>query len=242
MGAFYRVMVAALAAILATLCAGCSWFDDTPSYRYRLTVEVDTPEGLKTGSSVIEVDTRTVRPGSSPASVGVSLRARGEAVVVDLPDGRTLFALLQSSEDSQWAARVMLVLAPKSREPFVEQFDNMMELYGKGPIALPRMWPAVGHLPRRSAYPMLVIFGDLDDPASVEEVDPDNLAAHFGEGVALRRITVEMTDDPVTSGIEKRLGWLPHFYDKMLDGQRLNNSRALANNLSQGSFAKGTID
>lgn len=56
---------------------------------------------------------------------------------------------------------------------------------------LPR-YVGTGHY-RRSAYPMLVNFGDLADPASVEEVDPDNLAANFGEGVALRRITVEMT-------------------------------------------------
>ena len=54
----------------------------------------------------------------------------------------------------------------------------------------------------------LVTFGDLDDPTSVEEVDPDDLAATFGEGVSLKRITVQMTDDLVTTGIEERLGWL----------------------------------
>lgn len=55
--------------------------------------------------------------------------------------------------------------------------------------------------------PMLVTFGDLSDPTSMAEVDPDNLAATFGAGVSLKRITVQMTDDPVTTGIEKRLGW-----------------------------------
>jgi hypothetical protein len=55
---------------------------------------------------------------------------------------------------------------------------------------------------------MLVRFRDIADPTSVEKVDPDNLAASFGEGVKLRRITVQLTDDPVTTGIEKRLGWL----------------------------------
>ncbi|HAW37080.1 MAG TPA: hypothetical protein DCX71_13555, partial [Erythrobacter sp.] len=42
---------------LALTVAGCSLTDQTPVYRYRLTVEVDTPDGVKTGSSVIEVDT-----------------------------------------------------------------------------------------------------------------------------------------------------------------------------------------
>ncbi len=39
-------------------------------------------------------------------------------------------------------------------------------------------------------------------------VDPDDFAASFGEGVSLKRITVQITDDPVTTGIEERLGWL----------------------------------
>ena len=42
----------------AFVLGGCSLTesDKTPDYRYRLTVEVDTPEGLKIGSSVIEVE------------------------------------------------------------------------------------------------------------------------------------------------------------------------------------------
>ncbi|MGB7418161.1 MAG: hypothetical protein WA918_03180, partial [Erythrobacter sp.] len=33
-------------------------------------------------------------------------------------------------------------------------------------------------------------------------------AATFGEGTSLKRITVKLTDDPVTTGIDERLGWL----------------------------------
>jgi hypothetical protein len=106
------------------------------------------------------------------------------------------------------------------------------------------MWPRVGHLAERPAYPMLVTFGDEADPTSVTLVDPDDLAATFGAGVKLRRITAELTDDPVTTGIEKRLGWLTNYYDKMLDGRSIRHIDAenrLANNLSQNSFAVGTI-
>lgn len=88
---------------------------------------------------------------------------------------------------------------------------------------------------------MLVTFGDLADPTSVRLVDANNLAANFGEGVSLKRITVQMTDDPVTTGIEGRLQWLPKMYSTMLDGQRLNNSQALANNLNQGAFSQGIL-
>lgn len=62
---------------------------------------------------------------------------------------------------------------------------------------------------------MLVTFRDIDDPASVEKVDPANLAATFGEGVSLKRITVELTDGPVTRGIEERLPWLPNVYENL---------------------------
>ena len=55
---------------------------------------------------------------------------------------------------------------------------------------------------------MLVTFEYLADPTSVRRVDPDDLASTFGEGVSLKRITVQVTDDPVTTGIEKRLVWL----------------------------------
>jgi hypothetical protein len=60
----------------------------------------------------------------------------------------------------------------------------------------------------RSHYPLLVAFMDINDPNSVREVDPDNLAATFGPGVSLKRITLEITDEPVTEGkIESVLGW-----------------------------------
>ena len=70
-----RVAVLALAPLALAAC-GLSE-DGAPDYRYRLTVEVDTPQGVKTGSSVIEVQQRFVRPGSNPAGRAMSFRTRG---------------------------------------------------------------------------------------------------------------------------------------------------------------------
>lgn len=58
------------------------------------------------------------------------------------------------------------------------------------------------------ALPVLVRFGDLDDPASVALVDPQDLAASFGPGVVLKSATVQVTADPITHGIDSRLSWL----------------------------------
>jgi hypothetical protein len=200
---------------LALATSACASDDTAPDYRYRLTVEVETPEGLKTGSSVIEVKQR-------------------------LPGGKTLFALLRSDNNVDWASYVMQTLAPHlDSETFAQQLDNMLLL--KGEIVLPRTFPPVGHLKERSAYPMLVTFGDLDDPTSVEEVDPDDLAATFGKGISLKRITVQMTDDPLTAGIERRLGWLEahgrHHASLKPSGSRYLDEAQLINLVTHGDFS-----
>jgi hypothetical protein len=56
--------------------------------------------------------------------------------------------------------------------------------------------------------PMLVRFRDSKDPKTIEIVRPDELFRFFGNGVSLRRVTIEMTDDPITTGIE---GLLPPY-------------------------------
>ena len=48
---------------------------------------------------------------------------------------------------------------------------------------------------------MIVKFRDLNDPKSVEMVDP--------VAIGVKRIVIETTGDAVTAGIEERLGWLP---------------------------------
>lgn len=198
-----------LTLLLALLLGGCGLAgeDRTPDYRYRLTVEIDTPEGLRTGSSVIEVEQNMGRSAGTGFGKIIMRRIRGEAVAVDLPGGHTLFALLQSEDETDWAGTVMHYLAPKAEdEKFEERFDNVLLIEGER--ELPRHWPPFAGGLILSGYPMLVRFADIADPKTVEKVDPDKLAAAFGTGVKLRRITVQMTDDPVTTGIEWRLGWL----------------------------------
>src|SRR5438309_1636020 len=63
------------------------------SFRFRLTVEVDTPEGLRTGSSVIEVTVHV--PSSFWKSMAVvTSETQGEAVFVDVGNGRNVIATL----------------------------------------------------------------------------------------------------------------------------------------------------
>ena len=214
--------VLALAIVTALLWGSGFFHDETPDYRYRLTVEVETPEGLKTGSSVIEVNTSVAGRNSIPVPGTVSHRVRGEAVTVDLGARGVLFALLRSDDNFDWAKNVVYRVASKvprvrdaegrldSDGDFEAQFAAMLE--HREPIELPRTFPNRGHLKDQPARPMLVRLADIADPSTVQRVDPDDLAAGFGPGVKLRRITVQLTDDLVTTGIEQRLTWLPDVY------------------------------
>jgi hypothetical protein len=184
--------------LLATLAvlplAACGKFKQLPTYRYRLTVAIDTPEGVRTGSSVIEVRTSLGVSAADPAGSQLFGKVTGQAVAVDLPDHKTLFALLTQperpagtgAEDYAFAA-----LMP----PTKNYAQALAEIRTKRNAA---------ELPP-DAYPILVWFRDINDPGSVEKVTPDDLAATFGPGYAVHNITAQITDDPVTKGIENRL-------------------------------------
>jgi hypothetical protein len=87
----------------------------------------------------------------------------------------------------------------------------------------------------------LVTFGNISDPTSVQQVDPDDLAATFGAGYALRAVTLEITGEPVTIGVvEGVLGWLHDVWPNQLDGQRYETIKAsnrFANSISTGNFS-----
>jgi hypothetical protein len=74
-----------------------------------------------------------------------------------------------------------------------------------------------------TSLPLLVRFRDLDDPKTVERVDPLDLGKSFGTGVKLQRATLEIvpagtwplndygiTGEQITTGISERLKWIDH--------------------------------
>ena len=212
----------------ALALAGCGM---RPSYRYRMTVEVETPQGVKTGTAVREVSFY-----SRPQGV-YGARIKGEAVAVDLPGGQVLFALLTGEDfDPDHAAWIADWALERELEPGGENAD-----YDAGDFA--EIWPThprtVSPINQSgAAVPMLVRFADLADPATVQRVDPANLAASFGPGVKLIRITVEKTWKGVTTGIGERLGWLGEFRNHNFNGDRFEflQKKELSAHLSSGVF------
>jgi hypothetical protein len=86
--------------------------------------------------------------------------------------------------------------------------------------------------------PDLVTFADINDPKSVIEIDPNDLQATLGSNVTWNEITLESTDEPVSKGIEKKLTWLPAYFERnlRLDGSNYGANRELSNILSWPDF------
>jgi hypothetical protein len=94
-------------------------------------------------------------------------------------------------------------------------------------------------------YPQLVHFRDVRDPKSVAAVDPAHLDAAFGPGVRLKRITVQVTGDPVTRGIEGRLPKPPYIRSFVYDGEEseqlnLHKGKTVSEVVDVEKFMQGT--
>ncbi|MEQ1710633.1 MAG: hypothetical protein ABL908_04440 [Hyphomicrobium sp.] len=90
-----------------------------------------------------------------------------------------------------------------------------------------------------SDLPDLVTFEDVSDPRTVMEVDPAAPEKALGAGVSFGAVTLEITGEPVTTGIETRLGWLVGM-NLYLDGQKYRASNTFANSVHSNYFREGT--
>ena len=228
---FGRGVLAVLAGVAAMLLSGCDVNSPTMGFIWqepyypKLKVEVETPEGIKTGYSVIEVKWD---------KAGRGFNVRGEAVAVDLPKGETLFVLLGSGSSGDWAAYLHQIVK-------LENSPEDQALYYSRIAANRQVWPITGdHLPPwvddRTNYPYFVRFRDIKDPKTVERVDPADLAKTFGPGVKLKSFTLQMTDEPVTEGIAERLPKPPYIRNFVYEGE---DSEAL--NLYKGKKVSEVI-
>jgi hypothetical protein len=201
------------------------------SYRYKLTLAVNTPDGVKRGSSVVEVLFQDV----SIPERGTMHKLRGQALYLDLgPGARPLIALLTSK------------LHPKYGKDIRWSPDGgptlrlMSSIYGIPPSGdVPRIASLRGaHKITPDDLPDLVTFADINDPNSVIEVVPNDLQAALGPGVSWNEITLESTDEPITTGIKATLRWIPAYHNRMLDGDILQRGRknTLANKFGTFDF------
>lgn len=170
----------ALGLLACGLVGGCDLFYPSEPLRYRMTVTVDTPDGTRSGSSVLE-STITAGTRFGDAS-GIRYRMEGEAVTVPLPNGKVLFVLLRSQDigdPASYHANLMQVAACRNGHPSETPPPSICE---GGNWQEFRNWARNEQLSvelDHSIYPMVVTFGDIENPSTVESVNPNNLEAEM---------------------------------------------------------------
>jgi hypothetical protein len=230
-----RGLMALLAAAPAAFLSGCGsgpWF-----IRYRLTLEVETPEGTKTGSGVIEHAARwndgiTRGLGAGP---GLAVATRGEAIITDLGERGLLLCLL-TRDAARYPSSDELLLS--NIFPF-DKWGGSIEDYSTYLGRLEWRKPVADAPLER--LPMLARLRDPQDPATAERVDPTNLAATFGTGVRLVRVTAQITDDPLAAPtIENKLPWIRTLQGSIANTLGLKREYMdELNQINDGSFRQG---
>jgi hypothetical protein len=236
---------AALACCGAVAVIGPQGCGSIQTYRYKLALEADVNGVIRRGFNVLEfgfgVSRRMANSGGS-----------GEALSMDLGQGqRPLIALVRRRP--QFDERHKLIRAPENawgeigvgpqsfaklyglRDVYLDQhtgemvgFDKLLRQRG------PRDYPA-SHLPD------LVTFANIKDPLTVMEVDCENPGDALQCDFTWKRITLEITDEPLTTGIDKKLPWLDriHKAGTRLDGEKyLSTSDTPASRIGGGAFKR----
>ena len=190
--------------LLAAIVIGDQIRINRPGHKYRMTVAVETPDGVKAASGVL-----AITPDRSYAR-DRGTRTSGDAVYVDLGNGKNLVALLvhlDKTLDLDAINYVALRAYPAASGKRVN-FNNMSKQTGLVPV-------------QGTLVPVLVAFADPANPGSAKVVSPENAEAVLGKGFRLRGISAEATPngfwpidfggvlgEPVTRGIAARLPWL----------------------------------
>jgi len=184
---------------------------DSITWRYKLTFNVSTPDGVKSASSVVEVKSDV---SGSFWKTGVADHANGEALYLDLgPGRRPIVALIwrpvelrRWRTNTRWGEvspsgllRALMGITHKPdynyQTDFLDEIRRMKSNKGIYQVA-------------PKDLPDLVTFADVADPNSVMVVDGEHLDATLGPGVAWQAITIQIVDEPVTRGLPEKLPWL----------------------------------
>ncbi|WP_299616031.1 hypothetical protein [uncultured Tateyamaria sp.] len=177
---------------LALSVAACS---KTYDWKQRIRLVISTPDGEVIGEAVQSVEIVYYRKWAQINGFARDYSQKGEAVAVELGNGRYVFALLAGAS---LAKEILPDLGKTSRWP--DAFREIEALNGTGPHDLDFFG--------RTAI-RLVTFGDVTDPSSIQVLQKGELSELIGPGFAVARLQIEITSDPITLGkIDKILPWL----------------------------------
>lgn len=219
-------------------------------WRYKITIAVQTPEGLKTGSSIREIS-GNLQPPILTGRHLVTHSARGEAVVVDLGKRGLIFAPLIGRYGDN---RIVADTFPNNCERMQAKKEAacVINFYTAGKQTAPKKldeWD----------YPLFVNFADINDPKTIQRVldmkpcprskqwstyeklciEKDYFEEFYGAGVYLESVTIEMTKEPLVYKIINYLPWLNTLGSKTFHGEEYHlksPENSLANQMRRSAF------
>lgn len=221
-----RTIAAGLFCTAALALPGCGLLGRDAAFRFRMTVDVATSEGVKRGSAVYQVAAHAglFNLGDvSGNSVGI---VDGEAAVVELPNGPLFVLLALPKAGGPLGSLASAALTSGMRSDGLT-FIKAVRKLGK------RSAHVSAELPRKH-WPMMVRFVDPADPKTVEMVDSGS--------IGVQRILLETTTDPVTNGIRTLLPWLQGNGKRLAPGvgASIAKNSPLYERLGQGLFKAGS--
>ena len=191
--------------------------------RWRVTVEVETEAGLRTGTGVVET---RVRPRNESLYTLDSEQHRviGQAIAVETPRGLVL-ALLERAGDFGFfrpadrgygwvpgpdgAIRRVPIRSgaadPAGRALWRANLARRERWFAERDRALAEQRPLAL---LEEGWPPFILLEDPADPAGARFLQGSTDAEAAAPGLKVRRIVVQATDEPVTAGLHRRLPWL----------------------------------
>lgn len=176
--------------------------EKTYTWRYKITVTVETPDGDVSGSAV-RIIGNDLRGSTIP-------ELRGEAVVVDMGERGVFFALISDSSLARFGETF-----PRPNRKGAQGMATWEGLEYHASLPIGTTGTVNPGMP--AGYPYFVTFKDMDDPKSVTKIQDwermrgqpwgqqwqlkeDRFEEVFGDGVKLKDVIIEITDEPVTWG------------------------------------------
>jgi hypothetical protein len=177
----------------------------TTVIKYKIIVEVETPEGLKTGSNVVQVTITPKFVHWNPSSPPVSTRVKAEAIFIDLGQGKNIVSTLTFGESGtldRIGELAQSVFKCTVSDLYIKMNNIRQKLTG-------------------SNIPVLITFSDQNNLSTLRVVKPDEFEQVLGNGYSFKGAWIEISENAVDiNRIDQSLPWVGT-YNKELIAEKL---------------------
>lgn len=186
------LLLTATAAVLAMLASACGLLEKRAELRYRMTVTLERDGRRISAQGVQEIKAVAVRALTAEHLAGAA-RVNGEALFLDTASGPLFLSLRTRIGAPELHNAVLQALngsVPSKASDYIAALRRLSRRDGKAVLA-PEHWPLAIALP------------GPDDPT----------AARFmtASEAGITSVTVEVTDEPVSTPLKDRFPWLATF-------------------------------